>query len=262
MTHWNRQAKVGCHRRGSCGCAGRATRGLHHCFNQGCQWVDGGGAFGSLQRHRVGHAGIDIHATDGDDAATGGTGRDEEVAAGVSGADKIVGTRVCCTVVVGIDVNGSATHIAVSHYAAGEAHCVIAGQVLDGRGIVASRGVGVAETDCTGTKSAGHGKCHDRTNCRNAGHRVGTAAGCYREGSGGRKIRRVKRAVVGQFNCFCDAVCGQRHHIGRGSIEGKGQGGRTDAEVTRRVGLAHGNRFGAITAQCEAAACARGPAYA
>ena len=209
LTRWNRQAQVGCHRCGSCGGTGSAARGLHNRFNKGCQWVDGGGAFGRLQRHRVGHAGVDIHATDGDDAATGGAGRDEEIAAGVSGADKIISARVCRTVAVGIDVNGSAAHIAVRHHAAGKAHCVIAGKILNGSGIVARRGVGVTETDCTGAKSAGHGQCHDRTGHGNTCHCVGAAAGCYREGRGGRQIGRVKRAVVGQFNCFRDTVRSQ-----------------------------------------------------
>ena len=87
---------------------------------------------------------------------------------------------------VGIDVNGSAAHVAVSHHATGKADGVIAGQVLNGIDVVARRGVGVSDVDRSGSKRIGQGKGHDSPYYRNAGNGICSAAGCHGKGGGGR----------------------------------------------------------------------------
>ena len=222
------QAQLGGH--GIRGAGGADTGGGHHRLHQGGQGVDGGGAGGGLQVQGIGDAGVDIHATPGDDGAGGGAGGQEEVTVGVgsdAGVVQNAGGRLY--------IDGGAAYIAVGNDPAGEGGGVVAGQVLNGGSLVAC-GIRVGERyGIDGPEGRAQGQGQGAAADRSTGNGIWRAAGADREGIQGGKVAAVQRGVIHQIDAAGAAV--GRHGLNdwRNRVDDHDPCTGQDAGVTGRV---------------------------
>ena len=226
----------------------------NHGLNQCRQRVDGACAHRRLEYHRIDGTGVHVDPAKYDEAALWGAGEDKEVAVGIGEADEVVAGRIGDSVIVGVDVDRSAAHIAVKYNTTDEAGRIVAENVLDRAAIVTGGGVGVGQADQTRRNRVGQLQGQTAATGSNAGHRVGIEAELGNKSTRRRRMQGVQLAVEYQShmgNVF-NIANRQRlnggaarihrlHRLGGGrSVAGQiggGAGGHIDREVAGQARL-------------------------